>query len=194
MKKCFLLACAVCAYGWVEAATVEISSPDKKLVVAVSDDGGRPSYTVSYDGVVFLEQSPLGLRTNVGGEIAYMSGYESFALFTDHQDISHYGAAFLIVSLILACVLFLPAGIGLLGEEKYLPKSSLSTIGIGIAKLVCEIIVTILFSQTETNIELSFGSYLVPSLTALFLFLFLVVYVNFRNSEKTIFENKKQED
>ena len=66
MKKCFLLACAVCAYGWVEAATVEISSPDKKLVVAVSDDGGRPSYTVSYDGVVFLEQSPLGLRTNVG--------------------------------------------------------------------------------------------------------------------------------
>lgn len=43
MKKYFLLACALGAFGVADAATVQFSSPDKKLVVTVADDGG-PAY------------------------------------------------------------------------------------------------------------------------------------------------------
>lgn len=66
MKKYFLLACALGAFGVADAATVQFSSPDKKLVVTVADDGGRPTYRVSYGETLFLESSPLGLSTNIG--------------------------------------------------------------------------------------------------------------------------------
>ena len=42
MKKYFLLACAFCVFGVADAATIQFSSPDKKLQVTVADDGGRP--------------------------------------------------------------------------------------------------------------------------------------------------------
>ena len=48
------------------AGNVNISSPDGKLVVTVSDDGGIPSYTINYGDEVFLKPSPLGLSTNMG--------------------------------------------------------------------------------------------------------------------------------
>ena len=41
-------------------------SPDGKMVVTVSDEGGKPSYCVSYNGVEFIQNSPLGLKTNIG--------------------------------------------------------------------------------------------------------------------------------
>lgn len=66
MKKYFLLACAFCALGVADAATIQFSSPDKKLQVTVADDGGRPTYRVVCGETVFLEQSPLGLLTNIG--------------------------------------------------------------------------------------------------------------------------------
>lgn len=43
-----------------------VSSPDGKLKVDVSLDSGRPLYSVTYDGRVILEPSPLGLVTNEG--------------------------------------------------------------------------------------------------------------------------------
>ena len=66
MKGLLLWAGMACACLGVSAATVEFSSPDKKLRVTVSDDGGRPVYNVAYDGVVFVEDSPLGVRTDLG--------------------------------------------------------------------------------------------------------------------------------
>ena len=66
MKKYFLLACALGAFGVADAATVQFSSPDQKLVVTVADDGGRPTYRVDYGETLFLESSPLGLSTNIG--------------------------------------------------------------------------------------------------------------------------------
>lgn len=66
MKKYFLLACALGAFGVADAATVQFSSPDKKLVVTVADDGGRPVYRVDYGETTFLAPSPLGLLTNIG--------------------------------------------------------------------------------------------------------------------------------
>ncbi len=54
------------AFGVADAATVQFSSPDKKLVVTVADDGGRPVYRVDYGETTFLAPSPLGLLTNIG--------------------------------------------------------------------------------------------------------------------------------
>ena len=36
MKKYFLLACAFCVFGVADAATIQFSSPDKKLQVTVA--------------------------------------------------------------------------------------------------------------------------------------------------------------
>ena len=47
-------------------AQEKITSPDGKLVVTVSADGGKPSYEVDYNGNKFLNTSPLGLNANIG--------------------------------------------------------------------------------------------------------------------------------
>lgn len=48
------------------AREVELRSPDGKLCVTVDDTDGNPTYRVDYDGVAFLDKSPLGLDTNIG--------------------------------------------------------------------------------------------------------------------------------
>ena len=47
------------------AEDVKIYSPDSLLQVTVSENGGAPVYSVSYNGKLMLEDSPLGLKTNV---------------------------------------------------------------------------------------------------------------------------------
>jgi hypothetical protein len=51
---------------WAKAQTTTVSSPDGKLVVAVSLENGKPVYSVSLNQKPFLTKSPLGLKTNVG--------------------------------------------------------------------------------------------------------------------------------
>ncbi|OIV39981.1 glycoside hydrolase family 97 protein [Flavobacterium johnsoniae] len=43
-----------------------VISPDGKLKVSVSVSGGMPFYSISYNDKKFLENSPLGLKTNAG--------------------------------------------------------------------------------------------------------------------------------
>ena len=67
MKKIFasmvlLAGCFVTAF----ATDQRVASPNGKLVVTISDEGGKPAYTVSYDGYVVLTPSALGLKTNIG--------------------------------------------------------------------------------------------------------------------------------
>lgn len=50
----------------VSAMEKQISSPNGKLTVTVSDDGGMPAYQVTLDGKTFVERSPLGIKTNIG--------------------------------------------------------------------------------------------------------------------------------
>lgn len=50
-----------------------LKSPDGKLSVVVSDAGGAPSYSISYNGISFLNSSPLGLVTNLGDFSSRMS-------------------------------------------------------------------------------------------------------------------------
>ncbi|SNU03872.1 Glycosyl-hydrolase 97 C-terminal, oligomerisation [Prevotellaceae bacterium MN60] len=57
-----LAGCFVTAF----ATDQRVASPNGKLVVTISDEGGKPAYTVSYDGHVVLTPSALGLKTNIG--------------------------------------------------------------------------------------------------------------------------------
>lgn len=50
----------------VYATSSQVSSPDGKIVVTVTDEGTHPGYSVTYDGKPFILPSPLGLQTNVG--------------------------------------------------------------------------------------------------------------------------------
>lgn len=67
MKK-RLLICGALAMMLTSTSALEkqVVSPNGKLVVTVNDNGGKPSYQVSLDGKVFLENSALGLNTNIG--------------------------------------------------------------------------------------------------------------------------------
>lgn len=67
MKKLFfaLGLLLVCTIG-ADAGEKQITGPDGKLSVTVSDADGMPTYSICYNGILFLESSPLGLVTNVG--------------------------------------------------------------------------------------------------------------------------------
>ncbi|PRO73813.1 hypothetical protein C6Y40_09455 [Alteromonas alba] len=43
-----------------------IKGPDKHLAVSLSLSEGKPHYSVTYKGEVFLESSPLGLNSSIG--------------------------------------------------------------------------------------------------------------------------------
>lgn len=43
-----------------------VTSPDGKLIVNLAVNNGTPTYSVSYKGKLFLEPSPIGLKTNIG--------------------------------------------------------------------------------------------------------------------------------
>ena len=65
--KFFSVLCAsLCASSFCLAAENAFFSPDKKIQVVVNDNGGNPSYKVSYDNLTMLENSPLGINTNIG--------------------------------------------------------------------------------------------------------------------------------
>ncbi len=48
------------------AAEKQVTSPDGLLVVTVSIENGIPAYSITLNGKQFLNQSPLGLKTNIG--------------------------------------------------------------------------------------------------------------------------------
>lgn len=68
------IAMAMFLVGTVASAeNKQITSPDGKLVVTVSDADGKPSYCVDYDNALFLKPSPLGIITNIGDFSSGMS-------------------------------------------------------------------------------------------------------------------------
>ena len=48
------------------AERIKVNSPDGRLIVSVSDEGGRAAYEVSYDGATVLEKSSLGFVADCG--------------------------------------------------------------------------------------------------------------------------------
>lgn len=61
-----LLGVSLCLALSVQAEERSFVSPDGKIKVVVTDEQGSPDYTVSYNNEVFILQSPLGLKTNIG--------------------------------------------------------------------------------------------------------------------------------
>ena len=66
MKRVRLLLLLAVACGQTWGQKTSVCSPDSLLKVEISVDGGMPSYTVTYNGKVFLERSPLGFTADVG--------------------------------------------------------------------------------------------------------------------------------
>lgn len=71
--KFFIVMAMLLGSSVASAESKQITSPDGKLVVTVADMDGRPSYSVSYDNVLFLKPSPLGIIANIGGFSSGMS-------------------------------------------------------------------------------------------------------------------------
>jgi hypothetical protein len=66
MKKTALILSMMLLVLPMAAKEERVAGPDGRLVVTVSDAGGKPTYSVTYDGVAFLAPSPLGLKADVG--------------------------------------------------------------------------------------------------------------------------------
>ncbi len=66
MKKTYLLALALIELACSANAGTIATSPDGRIVVDLSVKDGRPVYQVSYDNQVVVQESALGLVTNVG--------------------------------------------------------------------------------------------------------------------------------
>ena len=66
MKKNLLFALGLCLSMGSFADNHTVCSPDGKLMLTVNNEGGRPSYTVSYHGVEVLRPSALGLTADYG--------------------------------------------------------------------------------------------------------------------------------
>lgn len=73
MVKFFIVMAMLLGSSVTSAENKQITSPDGKLVVTVADMDGRPSYSVSYDNVLFLKPSPLGMIANIGDFSSGMS-------------------------------------------------------------------------------------------------------------------------
>ena len=71
--KFFIVMAMLLGSSVASAENKQIASPDGKLVVTVADMDGRPSYSVSYDNVLFLKPSPLGMIANIGDFSSGMS-------------------------------------------------------------------------------------------------------------------------
>ena len=73
MVKFFIVMAMLLGSSVASAENKQRTSPDGKLVVTVADMDGRPSYSVSYDNVLFLKPSPLGMIANIGDFSSGMS-------------------------------------------------------------------------------------------------------------------------
>ena len=73
MVKFFIVMAMLLGSSVASAENKQITSPDGKLVVTVADMDGGPSYSVSYDNVLFLKPSPLGMIANIGDFSSGMS-------------------------------------------------------------------------------------------------------------------------
>ena len=71
--KFFIVMAMLLGSSVASAENKQITSPDGKLVVTVADMDGGPSYSVSYDNVLFLKPSPLGIIANIGDFSSGMS-------------------------------------------------------------------------------------------------------------------------
>ena len=64
MKRLMTAAAFALCLLAAQATEKTFQSPDGTMAVTVSDEGGRPTYQVTLNGIVFIERSPLGVQMN----------------------------------------------------------------------------------------------------------------------------------
>ncbi len=64
MKKLLTMAMVTLCVMPALAGRTELASPDEQLIVTVSDEGGKPTYAITYGGRPMLLPSALGVKTN----------------------------------------------------------------------------------------------------------------------------------
>lgn len=107
MKKLYLLCICILTISFAGAQELVISSPDSKLNVNVHLKEGALLYSITYRGKAILEESPLGLLTNIGDFSKNLSLLgsekgtvdESYTLDRIKQSHIHYSANKLTVKL-----------------------------------------------------------------------------------------------
>ena len=63
MKRLLIsLSFIICQLSFTCATTKTFASPDGKVIVTVSDEGGSLKYQVSLGDKTFIQESPLGLK------------------------------------------------------------------------------------------------------------------------------------
>lgn len=102
MKRIFVTLCAVALFPALLSAQSKcvFKSPDGNISVSVSVDGGQPKYSVQLGGKTFVEDSPLGLKTNIGdftrgmsiGNFAQQTINETYSLKNIKQSTVEYSA------------------------------------------------------------------------------------------------------
>jgi len=78
-KISVLILVLIFGFNFSKAEDKKVVSPDGKLVVTVSANAGTPTYSISYNGKVFLKPSPIGLKTNIGDFVKDLSLSETVA-------------------------------------------------------------------------------------------------------------------
>ncbi|MWB93121.1 glycoside hydrolase family 97 protein [Flavobacterium sp. GA093] len=91
----------LCLFSFFKLNAQSVKSPDGKLKVVLSVANGMPFYSISYNEKTFLENSPLGLKTNVGDfasglilnpEIHQNKIEDNYQLFNIKESNVHYTA------------------------------------------------------------------------------------------------------
>ena len=87
MKKIALILSLTLLALPAAAKEERVAGPDGRLVVTVSDNGGKPTYSVAYDGAAFLAPSPLGLKADIGDFTAglALTGFDQEAVADDYS-------------------------------------------------------------------------------------------------------------
>lgn len=91
LSYCLLLCISVATS--LSAQDHVVTGPDGNLKVQLFVRSGKPFYTVSYKGKVFLEPSPLGMQTNIGNFSDGMRIIDSKAGKVDEEYILNRGKA-----------------------------------------------------------------------------------------------------
>lgn len=107
MKRIYLLCICILAISFARAQELAASSPDSNLKVNLQLKEGALLYSVTYKGKIMLEESPLGLITNIGDLSKSLSLVdsekstvdESYTLDRIKQSHIHYTANKLVVKL-----------------------------------------------------------------------------------------------
>ena len=63
-KRIMALALLTASLATASATEQQFNSPNGRINVTISDEGGKPSYQVTRDGVAFINASPLGIKLN----------------------------------------------------------------------------------------------------------------------------------